>query len=157
MNNEILSGKRDSFISRFEKESNKIKRQVHFQSVLNMTDALLLIKNKRESESHKQLLDNYFQEVSALEFPIDKLSSLKLYNIYLFPISLYLMRKADFRSSANLEMNLIWGILLDIGLFWLFFSKIGFYFPVFTLFFVYRAYKLKKNAIRNNKYFNTYY
>ena len=157
MKSEDLSTTRDAFRLRFEIETDQIKKQVHYQSVLNMSEALLKIKNKRESKEHKQTLYNYFQKVSSMNFPLDKVSSLTLWHEYLFPLSLYLMTKADFTSSADLQRNFLWGILCDLVVGGLFFFQLGLYFPLFTLFFVIRAHRKRNNSIKNNKYFGVNY
>ncbi|SEA75450.1 hypothetical protein [Psychroflexus halocasei] len=157
MNSEALLNKKEAFILRFGEEVDDVKRQVHYQSVINMTDALLNIKNKRESDLYKQKIYEYFEEISNYSLPIDQLSSLKLFREYLQEISLYLMSKANFRSTTDFQRAIIWGIIFDLLLFLIFSSIFGYFLPIFTLFFGLKAYSENKTALKENRYFGRRY
>lgn len=157
MDNEALKNTKEDFIARFENESEEIKKQVHYQSVLNMVEAFLALKNKRDSRSYKENLVHYMNQVLDLNFPVDKLTSLKLFNLYLHPAAKYLMYKSDFTSNTDFQRSIGLGFLLDLLMYWLIFSDVKFLIPIFTVLFLIKGYRKKKASIKSHRYFNTFY
>ena len=158
MENEVLKEKLKSFINRFESESERIKSQVHYQSVLNITNALIKIHNKEESENPKQMLSEFINQALEIDLPLGKLESLDLYNKYLLKSGQYLIRYKDFRTNAGvLHKNIIAGIIVDSIVFYFFKDKLPFYFPIFTLILGIAGYRWKKITIKENRYFGSGY
>jgi hypothetical protein len=72
MNDEILQEKLESFKNRFSSESDEIKNQVHYQSVINITTQLVKIVNKKETEPYKLASLGFFDNIEKLDFPLGK-------------------------------------------------------------------------------------
>ena len=157
MIDEILKNKKLEFRTEFESETTKIKKQLHYFSVINMIDAILTIKNKRVSKPYKENICNYIDTVINIDLPIDKLTSLELFNRYLFSTSKYLMYKSDFTSNTDFQRTIIFGILIDLIFSWILITNLGFYFPIFSIILTYKGYKKKKKNIKDKKYFNVNY
>ena len=158
MTNEILKEKLEVFKKRFELESEKIKNDIHYQSILNITNSLSRINNKKESEEHKQLLSEFLDQVLEIDLPLGKMESLDLYNKYIHKPGQYLIRQKDFRTNAGVLLkNVIMGIILDIIVFYFFNDKLPFYFPIFTLILGIAGYRWKRIAIKENRYFGIGY
>ena len=155
--NEKLTIEKLNFINAFENEKIEIKNQVHYQSVLNMVDGLIKIKNKRDTKEYKILLLEYFNEIKTKKFPLQKLDSMVLFNEYLFPPSKYLMGRGNFRSKADLKRLMIFGLIFDLILFLIIKKHLPFYVPFISILLIMRGYRKQKKAIKEKRFFNSNY
>ena len=157
MTDEILAEKLESFKNRFASESNEIKNQVHYQSVINITSQLVKIANKKETEPYKLASFAFFDNIEKLDFPLGKSESMELYKNYVLYTGQYLIRKKDFRSSWDILKYIGIGILADFIAYYLTKSMLGFYLPVFTLIFVILGLRSQRTKKIKMQYFGIGY
>tara|TARA_R110000787_G_scaffold22308_6_gene64948 strand:- start:1148 stop:1612 length:465 start_codon:yes stop_codon:yes gene_type:complete len=150
MTDEILKNKLNNFISRFEKENENVKKLIHYNSVKNITNQILILKNKKNTQKYKESIQSYLDEIELMSSPIDKLISKFLYHEYIFESGRFLMYKGNFKTNGNLFFVLFLGIIIDSIIYFLGFR---FYFPIFTLIFFIYGLTIRKKAINENRYF----
>ena len=153
MSNEILKEELESFIMRFEYESDEIKRQIHYQSVINITEQLIKIVNDNETEEYKLAGVEYFNNIQKIDFPLGNIESMNLYKSYIQKSSKLLIPRKDFRSSADILKYIILGILLDIGIYYFTKTILPFYLPVSTLILTFLGYRSRSKKKNMKKYF----
>ncbi len=154
MENTNITNKKNQFINHFKKVDDKLKKQIHYNSVLNITDGLLRIKNKRDSRDYLELVSEYFEVIENIELPINKLASLKLFNKYLYEPSKYLMFKGNFISNTDFQRVTFFGFVLDLILFFLGYLESIFFVPIFTMIFFIIGFLKKRKAIKEGRFFN---
>lgn len=153
MINETLKRELESFINRFESESEEIKSQVHYQSVINITEQLAKIANDSNTEKYKTAGVNFFNGIKNIDFPLGKIESLDFYNSYVLKCGQFLTRRKDFRSNADILKYIVLGILLDIGIYYFTKTMIPFYLPISTLTLTFLGYRSRNRKKKKNKYF----
>lgn len=153
MLNDTLNNKLESFISRFEHNENQIKKQVHYNSVKNITLELLMVKNKKQVKKHMESVLKFFDEIENMNFPIEKLLSEKLYHKYIFEAGRYLMHKSDFKTNGSLLFIVLLGVIIDFIVFYFDLLLLGLFIPMFTVLFFIYAYKVKSRAVNENRFF----
>ena len=133
MKNEVLKEKLEEFINLFESETEEIKKQIHYNSTLNIINQLLKFHNNKESEQYKTLMTEYVDELKVTDLPTGKRTSLDLYHKYILKCGRFLIYERDFRNNdGNVIKYVGFGIVLDFLIYYLFNSKLPFYLPIFT-------------------------
>jgi len=154
MENEVLKEKLEEFINLFESETEEIKKQIHYNSTLNITNQLLKFHNNKESEKFKTLMVDYFEELKVTDLPTGKKTSLELYHKYILKSGQFLIYERDFRhNNGNLIKYVGFGIVLDFFIYYFFNTNLPFYLPIFTLIFTIMGFRKKKKMITNKKSF----
>lgn len=146
-----------SFINKYDQESIETKKMVHYYSVINISNGLLSMKNKRDSLKYKKKLVEYVKQVNEGVIPNDKIESLLDFKQYLIESGRYLMYKKNFKSNTDFQRNLFFGFLLDIALYFLGFLKSVFFIPIFTILFFIIGYRQKTKAKNENRFFNQHW
>ncbi|WP_223549790.1 hypothetical protein [Aestuariivivens sp. NBU2969] len=158
MSNEALKEKLEEFIKLFESESDEVKRQVNFNSTLNIGNQLLKFHHNRESEKYKALIGEYIDELKTTDLPTGKITQLELYNKYILKAGRYLIYERDFRHKGSNKIKyIVFGIVLDFLIYYFFKSKLSFYLPIFTLIFAFLGNTRTKKMIANKKVFGRGY
>jgi hypothetical protein len=147
--NELLKTKEKEFIENLTNRTEVEKKSIHYNSVLNISNRIILYNDEKAILLKEKLL-NYFKEVEELNYKFHhKYQSSKLFNSYLLPILYYLIEKEFFVAGSNLKLYVLFGFLGDMFLYY-FIS--GYYYPVsIFLFFVFGIYRRIK-AKREGKY-----
>ncbi|UKM66628.1 hypothetical protein GSB9_03218 [Flavobacteriaceae bacterium GSB9] len=154
MKNEVLKEKLEEFINLFESETEEIKKQIHFNSTLNIINQLLKFHNNKESEKYKSLMADYIDELKVTDLPTGKKTSLDLYGKYVLKSGQFLTIERDFRNNnGNLIKYLGFGIVLDLLVYYFLNSRLPFYLPIFTLIFTILGVRKKKKMITDKKSF----
>jgi len=154
MNNEILKEKLEEFINLFESETEEVKKQIHYNSTLNITNQLLKFHNNKESEQYKAIMAEYIDELKVTDLPTGKKTSLELYNKYILKCGQFLIYERDFRNNGgNIIKYVGFGIVLDCLVYYFFNSKLPFYLPIFTPIFLILGFRKKKKMITDKKSF----
>ncbi len=154
MSNETLKEKLEEFINLFESETEEIKKQIHYNSTLNITNQLLKFHNNKESEKYKTLMADYIDELKVTDLPTGKKTSLDFYGKYVLKSGQFLTTERDFRNNnGNLIKYVGFGIVLDFLVYYFLNSKLPFYLPIFTLIFTILGFRKKKKMITDKKSF----
>src|SRR5690554_3643934 len=87
------------FISSIEYKDNDEKKLFHYNSVLNLSNAIIKY-NDESSNSSKELLIKYFKKINDLNnYLIDREQIIYLFKEYLLPVGHVLIKKAEFRTK----------------------------------------------------------
>ena len=156
-NKVILEQELREFIFRFESETNEIKKQVHFYSVQNIMYGFIKIWNKPECEKHISQITEYLKELKEIDYPIEKSICAYQYKKYLYPGGSYLILNKDFITKASFKAFIIWGLILDISLYFISNIYLNFYFPFFTPLFTLIGYLKQKKAIKEKRIFGIFW
>jgi len=156
-NKEILENELKEFIIRFESESVQIKKQVHFNTVQNITNGLIKIWNKPEVEKLISQIQEYFREIKDINYPIDKTISAFQYKNYLYPAGSYLIFNKSYITKASFKAFIIWGLLLDIAFYFISNIYLDFYFPFFTPLLTFSGWQKQGKAIKEKRIFGIFW
>lgn len=147
--NELLKIKEKEFVENLVNSSEVEKKLIHYNSVLNISNRIVLYDDEKAKLLKEKLL-GYYQEIEELDYTIGhKYQGSKMFNNYLLPILYYLIEKEFFLAGSNLKLFIIIGFLADLSLYYFI---AGYYYPVFLfLFFVFGIYRRIK-AKKEGKY-----
>ena len=153
----ILENELKDFIIRFESETEHIKKQVHFNSVQNITNGLIKIWNKPECEKLISQIREYFREIKSMNYPIDKIISASQYKNYIYPAGSYLIFNKSFITKASFKAFIIWGVILDIAFYLVSNIYVNFYFPFFTPLLTFFGWLKQRKAIKEKRIFGIFW
>tara|TARA_R110000823_G_scaffold309545_2_gene433853 strand:- start:33205 stop:33681 length:477 start_codon:yes stop_codon:yes gene_type:complete len=156
-NKAILEKGLAEFVRRFESETDQIKKQVHFNSVQNITNGLIKIWNKPECEKLISQLQEYFREIKSMNYPIDKIISASQYKNYIYPAGSYLIFNKSFITKASFKAFIIWGLIFDIVFYFISNMYLNFYFPFFTPLFTLLGWLKQRKAIKEKRIFGIFW
>ena len=142
---------REKFIKHFQDKPEDIRRFYHYGSVLNLSSEIIKYSNP-ELDPLKKKIITFFNKVEESGYSIsDRYEIGKLYHNNLLAVGNYFIKNQKFRTKMDLYKNLIFGILLDVGIYFL---VPNYYYPVFSLLFYVRGFHKHKKSIKNNKFFS---
>lgn len=149
--NEKIKKDLSIFISNIEDFDLSEKRLYHYHSVLNLSNGIIRY-NDINSNFSKELIIKYFEEINELKDSLlDREQSFYLYGEYLLPVGRQLIKKADFRTKADVFKYIVVGIILDLIIFGFLVKS---FYVVFTFIFLLIGYLRRKEKIRKNKFFS---
>ena len=130
-----------------------IQERIHYFSYLNVKNGLRKTYDSKLNQSLILKLAEYEKIISDLDKPVDKLTSLNLYNTYIYPAGYHLERKPKYKfvTSSDFQIKIIIGLVIDFTVWY--FLDFGIYLPIFFLNFTIKGLKKRKIAKKNGRYF----
>lgn len=134
-------------------DSKSVKRKIHFNSLINITNVLIDFTNKKRPQELREQISGYYDLIFEKQLIFDKYESLENYVKYIHPSCMYMIHNYRFISSTVFYNYLIFGVILDIVFIGFFkFNTLGYKIPIFTLVsFIIGFYKITV-AKRKGKY-----
>tara|TARA_Y100000034_G_C6717097_1_gene317072 strand:- start:174 stop:635 length:462 start_codon:yes stop_codon:yes gene_type:complete len=145
--NHQLEEKLTDFISKLE-EDNELKKNYHFNSVINLTIGIIK-HNNEEANEMKSLLLKYFNKIQYEK--LNKLESIVLFEKYILPLSRFMIKTEKYGTKSNLLIYLSIGLILDV-LTWLS-NIIGPFLPLFLITFCALGFYSRQQKIKKGKFF----
>ncbi|WP_025666919.1 hypothetical protein [Aquimarina megaterium] len=156
MNEETLIAQKNKLINLLNEmdDANSIKKSIHFYSLLNITDMLTNMKNKKRPKELRQQIFDYYELIFNKNLEFNKFESIENYTKFIFPSGKYMIYNYGFKSTHGLYNFIILGVILDIILvgwseFWLF----GYPIPIFTCILIFLGLYRRYHAKKKKKYF----
>tara|TARA_R110000850_G_scaffold203228_1_gene329556 strand:- start:175708 stop:176175 length:468 start_codon:yes stop_codon:yes gene_type:complete len=147
--NEIIEQKVSTFKERLSDKSTSEKKLFHYNSVVNLSMRIILYKEEK-ANSLKVKLIGFFDEIESCNYHINgKYESSLIHNKYVLPISLYLFKKENFLSNADLRLLTVIGVGIDVILYFL---VSGYIYPIFILLFIILGVYRRRQAKKDGKY-----
>lgn len=150
---ELIENKKKLIYFLKENKSRKLRKRIHFMSLINITNILIDEKNKKRPNELIILINEYYFLILGKKKELTKLESLKNFNAFIYPAGKYMAHNYNFKDSFVLWRFIILGLLFDI--FFILYMESTFFglLPIFTLFFFIIGYLSRKKAQKNNRYY----
>ncbi len=156
MFNKIIKKKRGFFLVKFNKSGTLQKKRVHYESTINITNALIELRTRKEAERHMKQLVEYFNIVNVLSEndSFSKHRSKVLFNDFIFDAGRYLMHRKRFITSGSFLFYSFLGLIIDVFFYLLFFS---WFIPIFMLISIAYGFKIVEKAKKEKRFFSNFY
>jgi hypothetical protein len=143
-------------INRFQTElDKKTQSYLHLKSMKNFLQHYDALKDTHKEAAMKHFKD-YFEKVATLDL-IDKKDSGSLYWDYVYRLGVMYAIDVKFKVRKILSYSIIWGLVVDIALYLLNVSKLYYYIPLVTIFFIIDWFYISRYYKKNNKVFGSQY
>lgn len=144
--NDLIKSKAKEYNLNISKKVGNEKSYFHPNSVMNISNRIVLYNDEKANELKQKLLD-YFLEIESMDYNIEnKYKSSILYN-YLLPLRSYLLYNDQFIAKADLHLLVIIGFVFDLVFYKFFLSRfIPIFIILFSIFGIYRRIRAKSKG-----------
>ncbi len=158
----LVNEKLAEFISEFKNAPERIKKLLHYQSVISVSREIIRLNNS-EAHALKDKLLEYFELVKEVDFSVDennyseiqkqRAESRKRYHNYIYPVGSFLMWESEFKIKLPIGFYLFIGIITDLIIYYNFTKEIV---PLATIVLIGIGILLRKRKKNEQKVFGLF-